>query len=48
MVRVWKVGFLRVGLGRTTKTPAVFYESQHDGEATARGEREFRRLFTPA
>jgi hypothetical protein len=47
-VMVWKRGFLRVGVGRPTKTPAVFYESLHDGEMTARGAAEFRRLFVPA
>ena len=47
-VLVWKLGFLRVGVGRSTKTPAIFYESLHDGEMTARGAAEFRRLFVPA
>ena len=47
-VLVWKLGYLRVGLGKSTKTPAVFYESLHDGEMTARGATEFQRLFAPA
>ena len=47
-VLVWKLGYLRVGLGKSTKTPAVFYESLHDGEMTARGAAEFLRLFAPA
>jgi len=41
------VGFLRVGCGRTTKIPAVIYQSNHDGEVTARGTVEFLRLFQP-
>ena len=47
-VLVWKLGYLRVGLGKSTKTPAIFYESLHDGEMTARGAAEFLRLFAPA
>lgn len=47
-VMVWKLGYLRVAVGRSTKTPAVFYESLHDGEMTARGAAEFLRLFAPA
>ena len=47
-VLVWRLGFLRVAVGRSTKTPAVFYESLHDGEMTARSTAEFRRLFAPA
>ena len=47
-VLVWRMGYLRVAVGRSTKTPAVFYESLHDGEMTARSLAEFRRLFVPA
>jgi hypothetical protein len=47
-VRVWSTGFLRVGMGRTTKKMAVFYESLHDGEVTARVSEEFLRLFQPS
>jgi hypothetical protein len=46
-VLVTSLGFLRVGLGRSTKTPAVIYQSQHDGELTARSAAEFLRLFSP-
>ena len=46
-VKILKVGFLRIGLGRTTKKKAVFYESLHDGEMTARVVEEFKRLFLP-
>jgi hypothetical protein len=46
-VLVWRLGFLRVAVGRSTKTPAVFYESLHDGELTARSAAEFQRLFAP-
>lgn len=45
-VRVTSLGFLRVGLGKSTKTPAVIYQSQHDGELTARSVAEFLRLFS--
>jgi len=47
-VKVTSLGFLRVGLGRSTKTPAVIYQSQHDGELTARSAAEFLRLFSPS
>ena len=47
-VLVTSLGFLRVGLGRSTKTPAVIYQSQHDGEMTARSAAEFLRLFSPS
>ena len=47
-VLVTSLGFLRVGLDRSTKTPAVIYQSQHDGELTARSEAEFMRLFSPS
>ena len=47
-VLVWKLGYLRLGLGKSTKTRAVFYESLHDGEMTARAAAEFLRLFAPA
>jgi hypothetical protein len=46
-VQVTSLGFLRVGLGKSTKTPAVIYQSQHDGELTARSVAEFLRLFSP-
>ena len=48
LVKVLSLGFLRVGLGKSTKAPAVIYESTHDGELTARGTEEFRRLFSPS
>jgi hypothetical protein len=44
---VTSLGFLRVGLGKSTKTRAVIYQSQHDGELTARSVAEFLRLFSP-
>ena len=47
-VKVTSLGFLRVGLGRSTKTPAVIYQSQHDSELTARSSAEFLRLFSPS
>jgi len=47
-VQVTSIGFFRVGLGRSTKTPAVIYQSQHDGELTARSAAEFLRLFSPS
>jgi len=47
-VKVTSLGFLRVGFGRSTKTPAVIYQSQHDGELTARSAAEFLRLFSPS
>ena len=47
-VKVTSLGFLRVGLGRSTKTPAVIYQSHHDGELTARSAAEFLRLFSPS
>lgn len=46
-VLVWRLGFLRVAVGRSTKLPAVFYESLHDGELTARSRAEFQRMFAP-
>lgn len=47
-VKVISLGFLRIGLGRSTKTPAVIYQSHHDGELTARSAAEFLRLFLPS
>jgi hypothetical protein len=35
-------------MGKSTKTPAVVYQSLHDGEVTARAEKEFKRMFNPA
>jgi len=46
-VTVTSLGFLRIGLGKATKIPAVIYQSQHDGELTARSVAEFLRLFSP-
>ena len=47
-VKIVSSGFIRVGMGRSTKTPAVVYQSLHDGEVTARGTKEFSRMFSPA
>jgi hypothetical protein len=47
-VKIVSSGFIRVGMGKSTKTPAVVYQSLHDGEVTARAEKEFKRMFNPA
>ena len=47
-VKIVSPGFIRVGMGRSTKTQAVVYQSLHDGEVTARAAKEFLRMFSPA
>lgn len=44
-VKVIGTGFLRFGFGRAAKTRAVIYQSEHDGEMTARAKLEFLGMF---
>ncbi len=46
-VEVLHAGYIRNGVARETKIPAVTYRSAHDNETTTRPRAEFLRLFRP-